>query len=175
MRDRAGLAAMIALAALSLGAGPVPQLGTTASPDDVAAWDISIPPDGSNLPPGSGSVVQGAIVFATRCQACHGLRGVGGPQDALTGGVGSLASDRPLKTVNSYWPYATTVFDFIRRAMPLPMPESLTDDEVYALVAFILAVDGIVPIDAVLDAETLPQVRMPNRDGFVDWYGKPSP
>lgn len=92
--------------------------------------------------------------------------------DRLTGGIGTLTSERPVKTVASFWPYATTVFDYIRRAMPLGEPQSLTNEEVYAVTAFLLSVDAIVPADAVLDAETLSAVRMPNRDGFVNWFGR---
>jgi cytochrome c len=112
-------------------------------------------------------VAQGAAVFMAKCQACHGPAGVGGPMDRLTGGVGTIRTKAPIQTVNSYWPYATTQFDYIRRAMPLTQPRSLTNDEAYALAAYILSVDRIVPADAVMDAKTLPQVRMPNRDGFV--------
>ena len=152
----------------ALGAEPAsPHLGRSATPDEIARADISIDPSGSNLPPGSGSAGQGAAIFAAKCQACHGPAGANGPMDRLTGGVGSLATKAPIQTVNSYWPYATTLFDYIRRAMPLPAPRSLTNDEAYALAAYILSVDKIVPADAVLDAASLPKVRMPNRDGFV--------
>lgn len=144
-----------------------PRLGVPASPALVKAWDISIAPDGSGLPAGRGKVAQGAILFAEKCQACHGPAGSGGPADRLTGGVGSLASSHPIKTVASYWPYATTLFDYVRRAMPIPHPESLSNDEVYALCAYLLSVDHIVAADTTLDATTLPKVRMPNRDGFV--------
>jgi cytochrome c len=168
----AGLAA--ALAAPAWGAprvGP-PHLGQAPSAETLADIDISIPPDGRGLPGGSGSVAQGAEIFAGKCQVCHGPAGAGGPNDRLTGGVGSLATAKPVKTVASYWPYATTVFDYIRRAMPLTAPQSLTNDEAYALTAYLLSVDGIVPKDAVLDARSLPKVRMPNRDGFVSWAAR---
>jgi cytochrome c len=148
-----------------------PGLGRAATADEIMRLDITIAPDGRNLPPGSGSVAQGARVYAEKCQACHGENGTGGPMDRLTGGIGTIASARPVKTLASYWPYATTAFDYIRRAMPTTAPQSLTNNEVYAVVAYLLSVDGIVPKDAVLDARTLPQVRMPNRDGFVDWSG----
>jgi cytochrome c len=144
-----------------------PGLGRPASPATVAAADISIPPSGETLPPGSGTAARGAQLFAEKCQACHGEAGAGGPMDRLTGGIGTLAAPRPIKTVASFWPYATTLFDYIRRAMPLQAPQSLSDEEVYALVAYLLSVDGIVARDATLDARSLPQVRMPNRDGFV--------
>lgn len=144
-----------------------PGLGRPAPAASVAAADISIGPDGAGLPPGSGDVLRGARVYADKCQSCHGEGGAGTPNDRLTGGIGSLTSARPVKTVASFWPYATTLFDYIRRAMPTQAPQSLSDDEVYALVAYLLSVDGIVPKDAVIDARSLPLVRMPNRDGFV--------
>jgi len=138
----------------------------------VAAWDISIPPSGAGLPAGSGSVKQGESVYAAKCQACHGAKGAGKPADALVGGIGSLASGKPVLTVGSYWPYATTLFDYVRRAMPTTNPQSLGNDEVYAVTAYVLHLNGIVGEAAVLDARTLPQVKMPNRDGFVDWSRK---
>jgi cytochrome c len=150
-----------------------PRLGRAATPDEVAKVDISIPPDGKGLPPGSGSVAQGAMVYAQKCVVCHGENGTGTPSgDRLSGGIGSLASGNPIKTVNSYWPYATTVFDYIRRAMPITSPQSLTNDEAYALTAYILSLDNVVPMNATLDAQSLPRVQMPNRDGFVNWEPK---
>jgi mono/diheme cytochrome c family protein len=168
------LAAALASAAWAAGV-PSPNLGQAPSAEQLADIDISIPPDGRGLPAGSGSVAQGGMIFAAKCQACHGPNGVGGPNDRLTGGIGSLATPKPVKTVASFWPYATTVFDYIRRAMPLTAPQSLTNDEAYALTAYLLSVDGIVPKDAVLDAKSLPQVRMPNREGFVSWAAKEQP
>lgn len=163
-------ALLIAGTAYAATAPAPPKLGRAASADAVKKFDISIPPDGAGLPPGSGSVAQGAMVFAAKCQVCHGANGAGTPSgDRLTGGIGTLASDNPIKTVSSYWPYATTLFDYIRRAMPNPNPKSLQDDEVYAVTAYILSIDNIVPKDAVMDATTLPKVQMPNRAGFVNW------
>ncbi len=146
--------------------------GRSATSESIALLNLTIMPDGQNLPPGRGSVADGAAVYAAKCVGCHGERGEGGPMDRLTGGIGTLTSERPVKTVASFWPYATTVFDYIRRAMPLGEPQSLTNEEVYAVTAFLLSVDAIVPADAVLDAETLSAVRMPNRDGFVNWFGR---
>jgi cytochrome c len=147
-----------------------PKLGRPATPDEIAKVDISIPPDGKGLPAGSGSVAQGAQVFAAKCSVCHGANAEGTPSgDRLVGGVGTLASANPVKTVSSYWPYATTLFDYIRRAMPLTNPQSLQNDEAYAVVAYILSIDNIVPKDAVLDAQSLPKVQMPNRGGFINW------
>lgn len=150
-----------------------PNLGRQLTPEEISKLDITVAPDGNGLPAGSGSVSAGAKVYADKCQSCHGPKGQGGPMDQLTGGVGTIASDKPVKTPVSYWPSATTIFDYVRRAMPLQSPESLTDDEVYAVTAYILSIDKIVPEDAVLDAKTLPQVKMPNRDGFVRWWPVP--
>lgn len=161
-------AAVAAIALLLAGAAAAQGLGRAASPAAIAAADISIGPDGAGLPPGSGSVAEGEAIYAAKCVACHGPQGAGAPGDRLTGGVGTLTSPRPVKTVASFWPYATTVFDYTRRAMPLAAPQSLTDSEVYAVTAYILSIDGIVARDARLDAATLPQVVMPNRGGVVD-------
>ena len=145
-----------------------PQFGHQIAPADIAPWDISISPDGTGLPPGHGTAKEGEAVYAAKCQACHGEKGVGGPNDALAGGIGSLAAGKtPVKTVGSYWPYATTLFDYIRRAMPFPETKSLTNDEVYAVSAYILNLNGIVGTDKALDAQSLPKVKMPNRDGFI--------
>jgi mono/diheme cytochrome c family protein len=149
------------------------NLGRPLTPEEIKKADITIWPDGKGLPPGSGSVAAGAAVYASRCQACHGPEGAGKPMEPLTGGVGTLASAKPLKTPVSYWPAATTLFDYIRRAMPTTAPQSLSNDQVYALTAYILSIDGIVPKDATLDAKSLPQVKMPNREGFVSWWPKP--
>jgi mono/diheme cytochrome c family protein len=147
-----------------------PNLGRVATAEEVAGWDISIPPSGAGLPAGSGTARQGATVYAAKCLACHGEKGAGKPADALVGGIGSLATAQPVRTVGSYWPYATTLFDYVRRAMPIDHPLSLTNDEVYAVSAYILYLNGIVAEDAPMTAMTLPLVKMPNRDGFVsDW------
>jgi S-disulfanyl-L-cysteine oxidoreductase SoxD len=150
-----------------------PNLGRPLTPEEISKLDITVAPDGNGLPPGSGSVSTGAKVYAEKCQGCHGAKGQGGPMDQLTGGVGTIASDKPVKTPVSYWPSATTIFDYVRRAMPLQSPESLSDDEVYAVTAYILSIDKIVPEEGVLDAKSLPQVKMPNRDGFVRWWPVP--
>lgn len=143
-------------------------LGRPATPTAIAAWDIDVAPSGAGLPPGRGSVAAGQAVYAAQCAACHGAKGEGKPADALVGGLGTLATGKPVKTIGSFWPYATTVFDFIRRAMPYQAPQSLSADEVYAVTAYLLHLNGIVPADAALDAASLPKVAMPNRDGFVD-------
>jgi len=150
-----------------------PEFGQEIAPAYIAPWDISIGPDGAGLPPGRGTAEQGAAVYAAKCQACHAEKGAGGPNDALVGGVGSLASGKPIRTVGSYWPYATTLFDYIRRAMPFQESQSLTSDEVYAVSAYILSLNGIVASNDVLDAQSLPKVKMPNRDGFVAFPRNP--
>jgi S-disulfanyl-L-cysteine oxidoreductase SoxD len=145
-----------------------PDLGRPVSPQEIAAWDISIGPDGAGLPPGSGTPRQGERVYAAKCVGCHGEKGIGKPNDQLVGGIGSLTGDQPpVKTVGSFWPYATTLFDYVRRAMPLNAPKSLSDDEVYAVAAYILRLNGIIGDSEAMNAQTLPLVKMPNRDGFV--------
>ena len=147
-----------------------PGLGVAASPEQVAALDLSIPPDGTGLPPGSGRARDGVMIYATKCLACHGRAGAGQPNDRLVGGRGTLRNAEPVKTVGSYWPYATTLFDYIRRAMPYVQPHSLTDDEAYALTAYLLYVNGIIKAEETMNAQTLPRVVMPNRDSFVPAY-----
>src|SRR3954467_2269574 len=150
--------------------GKPPALGTPVGPAEIARWDISIPPSGAGLPPGSGTARQGQQVYEQKCLACHGAKGAGKPADVLAGGTGTLAGKAPLRTVGSYWPYATTLFDYVRRAMPITNPLSLTNEEVYAVTAYVLALNGIIGEGAVMNAQSLPQVKMPNREGFVsDW------
>ena len=143
------------------------DFGRPATPDMIRLWDIDVRPDGRGLPVASGSVARGQQVYADSCTACHGYRGQGGIGGPLSGGQGTLASDNPIKTVASFWPYATTLFDYVRRAMPNPAPQTLSDDDTYAVVAYILSLDGIVPADATLNRSNLPLIRMPNRNGFV--------
>jgi S-disulfanyl-L-cysteine oxidoreductase SoxD len=165
---RSIMAIVIALSGAGVARGETPGLGIPVAPDDVSFWDISIAPDGTGLPPGSGTVAQGEAVYSEACQHCHGERGAGKPNDALVGGQGSLASSAmPVKTVGSFWPYATTLFDYVRRAMPLNAPKSLSNDQVYAVCAYILQLNGIIGTNETMDARSLPLVRMPNRDGFV--------
>lgn len=144
--------------------------GTTPSAAEMERF-VSPLPDGRGLPPGSGSVAQGKVLYAQQCASCHGASLEGGIGDKLVGGRGSLVNDSPtkgpVKTVESYWPYATTLFDYIKRAMPLAAPGSLANDQVYALSAYILSEAKIVPADAVLNADNLAKVAMPNRDGFI--------
>jgi len=167
MRDR-----LLIMSCALLAAGAVraesPDLGRVATPEEIAAWDISVGPDGAGLPAGSGTAKQGELVYVAKCLACHGEKGAGKPNDQLVGGRGTLeAGKAPVRTVGSFWPYATTVFDYVRRAMPLNESKSLSSDETYAVVAYILALNGVIGEDDVIDARTLPAVRMPNQDGFV--------
>ena len=147
-----------------------PNLGRPVTPDEIAVWDISIPPDGTGLPPGNGTPEQGAVVYAQKCQSCHGEKGVGKPNDQMVGGQGTLTSKKPVRTIGSYWPYATTIFDYVRRAMPYTQPQSLTNDEVYAVTAYLLHLNGIIGAQDAMNAQTLPQVKMPNHDNFIVVY-----
>lgn len=143
--------------------------GRTPTPQEIAGWNIDVRGgDGAGLPSGKGSVTQGEQVFADQCAACHGTFGEGeGRWPKLAGGQGTLKDDRPEPTVGSYWPFAPTLFDYINRAMPFPTPHTLSADDVYALTAYILNLNNIVPNDFVADRTTLPKVRMPNHDHFV--------
>lgn len=133
-------------------------------------WNLTITPDGKGLPHGSGNATTGQQIFEQRCASCHGFEAIGASAMPLVGDVNSLTSDYPEKTVNSYWPYATTLFDYIRRAMPPAAPYSLSSHEIYALCAYILSQDGIIEANVELNEVTLPQVKMPNRDGFSAVY-----
>jgi cytochrome c len=172
LKHLAAGAAVIALTATA--SAQAPKFGQPIAPADVAPWDISIGPDGAGLPSGRGTAAQGEAVYAAKCQACHGEKGAGRPNDALVGGKGSLEAGKPpVKTVGSYWPYATTLFDYIRRAMPFTESKALTNDEVYAVSAYILSLNEIIGKEDVLDAQSLPKVRMPNRDGFIPFPRNP--
>jgi cytochrome c len=167
MRDLATAACMLALAAAAgVARAESPRLGRPISQPDLAAWDINILPDGRNLPAGSGIAADGAKIFAEKCALCHGENGRGGHAARLIGGPPKASLDGG-KTIANYWPYATTLFDFIRRAMPFTQPRSLTDNEVYALVAYLLAENKLIEANDEINATTLPKVRMPNRDNFV--------
>jgi len=160
--------ALLLILASPVFAQQSPNLGKPISPEDLASWDISIGPDGVGLPPGSGTVKQGEAVFVAKCQACHGEKGAGTPNDRLVGGQGSLPGERPpVKTIGSYWPFATTLFDYIRRAMPFNESKSLTNDELYGVVAYLLNLNGVIQESETMNAQSLPKVAMPNRDGFI--------
>jgi mono/diheme cytochrome c family protein len=162
-------AAILVTATASAIAAEGAQFGRPVTQEDISGWDISIGPDGAGLPPGKGTVAEGEKVYAAKCQACHGEKGAGRPNDRLVGGMGSLAPDKgpPVKTVGSYWPYATTLFDYVRRAMPWDRPKSLSDEEVYSVAAYILYLNGVLGQDDAIDAQSLPKVKMPNREGFT--------
>ena len=153
-----------------LAQNPTYKLGRPPSEEELKAWDIGIDPEGKGLPPGSGVATQGAEIFARKCMACHGQKGAGiegGAAPRLVGGIGTLQSSKPIRTVGSYWPFATEIWDFIRRAMPMNQEGTLQTDEVYALTAAILYWNGIIQENDVVDAKSLPKVKMPNREGYI--------
>ena len=158
------------LFAFPLAAAEAPRLGQPITEADIAPWNLDIAPDGAGLPAGRGTAAQGEAIYVEKCAACHGFDGVGTPADALAGGQGTLSSAKATKTIGSFWPYAPIIFDYTRRAMPLNNPQTLTNDEVYALTAYILKLNGLVGAKEVMNAKTLPRVKMPNRDGFVQIY-----
>ncbi len=142
-------------------------IGRTATKAEIAGWDIDVRADGQGFPEGQGSVRDGQRIYAETCAACHGKQGEGNPADPLVGGYHTLATTKPVRTVGSFWPYPTTLFDYIRRAMPFNAPQSLTADQVYAVTAYILYLNKVVAQNTVLDAHSLPRVAMPNRGGFT--------
>ncbi|MFK7977398.1 MAG: c-type cytochrome [Halioglobus sp.] len=151
---------LLSTLAASVCAGP--QLGQPIKPEEWAAWDIDVSPDGAGLPSGAGIAEQGAVVYQRDCQACHGDMASGGLNVALAGRGPAIRN----RTVGNYWPFATTLFDYIRRAMPLNQPQSLSSDDTYAVTAYLLFLNSIIPEDLVLDAASLPQIVMPNRESF---------
>src|SRR5688500_19987577 len=170
---RAALALAVggcATAGVTPGTMESPNLGREATPAQIAGWDISVGPDGVGLPPGKGTPATGAIVYEQKCQSCHGAKGAGQPNDRLVGGQGTLASKAPVRTVGSYWPYATTIFDYVRRSMPYTQPHSLSDNEVYAVTAYLLNLNGIIGDTDEMNAQTLPKVKMPNQSSFIVVY-----
>lgn len=148
-------------------AGEKYGIGHPITATQLTSWDINVFADGANLPPGSGTVAHGKNLYAQQCASCHGINAEGGTGDKLSGGIGTLTSAKPVKTVGSFWPYAPTLFDYIRRAMPLNAPQSLSNEQVYAVTAYVLHLNGLVAENAALDAKSLAAIRMPNRDGFV--------
>lgn len=143
------------------------DFGRPATPEEIKLWNIDIRPDGQGLPSGNGTVAHGKSVFEQNCAACHGIHGEGGIGDRLVGGQGTLQSDHPVKTIGSYWPYATTLLDYIRRAMPYQAPQSLSTDDYYAITAYLMDLNGIHPPDGTLDQRSILTIRMPNRNGFI--------
>jgi len=147
-----------------------PDLGHAITPEEIAKWDISVFPDGEGLPKGEGNVAQGEKIYQQKCIACHGENGLGASADQLAGAQMSLDSEYPEQTIGSYWPYATTVFDVVRRSMPMTAPGSLSNDEVYAVTAYLLYLNHLIGKDDVMNASALLQVVMPNVDGFINIY-----
>ena len=158
---------VICLSLSSVVVAETPNLGVPLGAQELLELDFTVLPDGQGLPSGSGDARGGFELYKVHCLACHGVEGQQGINDRLAGGHGSLTSSSPVKTVGSFWPYATTVFDYIRRAMPYAAPGSLSADEVYALTAYLLFINGVVEEDALIDATTLPLVNMPNAENFV--------
>jgi cytochrome c len=166
-RNLAGVAIVFALGACAAAPGGGPNLGKPVTQEEIAGWDTSIMPSGAGLPAGNGTAVEGARIYAQKCTACHGDNGKGGSATALIpkGPIASINAAE--KTIGNFWPYATTLFDYIRRAMPWQQPKTLTSDEVYALTAYLLVLNKVIGENEAMNAATLPQVRMPNRDGFI--------
>lgn len=170
--NRLGALAATVVVALSYAPASFAQdagrygVGQEVKESALSSWNIDVGVDGAGLPPGRGSVEQGRAVYEAKCIACHGADGQGQPMDRLAGGRDTLKSGTPIKTIGSYWPYATTIFDYVRRAMPLDRPQSLTADEVYAVTAYLLHLNGLVSAEAVMNVNTLPAVRMPNVSAF---------
>ncbi|UVL86191.1 cytochrome c [Pseudomonas sp. B21-028] len=157
---------LCACALTHASAQPKYGLGTKATEAQIASWNIDVAPDGKALPPGRATVADGEKVYMNSCVSCHGMKLEGGVGPALAGGEGTLTTDKPLKTVGSYWPYATTLFDYIRRAMPFQAPQSLTNEQVYAVTGYVLHMNKLLEANATVDASALAAVKMPNRDGF---------
>lgn len=166
-RSEVALVVALSVWASAVLYGQTHGLGRTLSPEEIRKYDALIPPSGEGLPAGSGTAEKGKAIYAAQCARCHGATGREGPEDVLVGGIGSLATPKPEKTVGSYWPYATTLWDYLNRAMPFDRPGVLSADDVYSVTAYVLQLNGIVSATDVLDASTLPRIRMPNRDGFV--------
>ncbi|MGB5345326.1 MAG: cytochrome c [Woeseia sp.] len=168
MFTRNALYRVLLLTVPAFAADDHPQLGEPLTAAQVEAANFVVMPDGEGLPPGAGSAATGKAIYQQHCAACHGAGGEGATNDRLVGGRGTIDSAAPVKTIGSYWPHATTLFDYIRRAMPFAAPGSLGNDEIYAVTAYLLHLNGIVEENEVLNAKTLPRVTMPNRDNF-DW------
>ena len=178
---RPAITSILILAGISVtgfcqaGSAAIPQgpgLGRPATPAEISRWDREVAPDGTGLPPGKGTAREGEGVYEKQCLSCHGKDGLGDSGDQLAGARKGLTSDYPEKTIGNFWPYATTLFDFIRRSMPMTAPQSLSDDEVYAVTAYLLYLNGIIGENDEMNAKTLPRVKMPNRNGFINVYKK---
>ncbi len=147
-----------------------PKLGRLVHKSTVARWNQDVFPDGRGLPDGAGTAVEGKTIYQSQCQSCHGFQGTGNSAEELAGAQHTLTDNPPDKTIGTYWPYATTVFDFIRRSMPINAPGSLSNNEVYATTAYLLFLNGIIKENTIINSRTLPSVKMPNRDGFTPLY-----
>jgi cytochrome c len=168
MRNRFLVAAAVLVVSGAAIAQEKAQFGRLATPEEIASWDITVEPSGTGLPHGSGTAKQGEAVYAAKCQACHGERGAGGAALQLAGIKGTVgAKDTTVKTIGTFWPYATTVFDYVFTSMPYQETKSLTHDEIYAVTAYLLHLNGIIGETDVIDAQTLPKVKMPNREHFI--------
>src|SRR5436190_4688119 len=163
----AGVLVIVATALSSDAQLPTYGLGRTPTAEQIKAWDVTIPWDGAGLPPGSGTAALGKAIFTERCASCHGENGQDPKYGALVGGRGTLNTAKPVLTIGSFWAHAPTLWSYINRAQPIDEPGSLTLEQVYAVTAYLLHLNGIIGEDDVMDARTLPQVRMPNREGFV--------
>jgi len=165
----AGIIALLVAAGVWPAAAQLPTYGGGRPPtaEEVKSWDLTIPPDGQGLPPGNGTAALGKPIFVERCASCHGEKGEDPKYSRLVGGQGTLATAQPIRTIGSFWQYATTLWSYIRRAQPFDEPGSLTPDQVYAVTAYLLYLNGIIGEQDVMDPQTLPLVKMPNRDGFV--------
>jgi S-disulfanyl-L-cysteine oxidoreductase SoxD len=165
----AGIVALLVVAGAPPVLAQLPTYGVGRPPttEEIKAWDITIPPDGQGLPPGSGTAALGKPIFVDRCASCHGETGEDPKYRRLVGGQGTLTTAQPIQTIGSFWQYATTLWSYIHRAQPFDAPGSLTPDQVYAVTAYLLHLNGIIGAEDVMDAQTLPLVKMPNRDGFV--------
>lgn len=161
-------ALILQLGSVSISQESSPGLGTPISENQLQDFDLIAPPDGSGFPEGSGSALQGKLVYEARCQACHAANGEGTSGNTRLVGGDMQSEDSPIRTVGSYWPHASTLFDYIRRAMPADSPKSLSNTEVYQVTAYVLYLNGILNQYAILNSETLTEIEMPNKDGFSD-------
>jgi mono/diheme cytochrome c family protein len=166
-RKLATVAVLLALGACAAVPAGGPNLGKPVTLEEIAAWDTSVMPDGTGLPAGTGTAAQGAKIYAQKCMACHGENGKGGTASAVIAKGPITSINGGEKTIGNFWPYSTTLYDYIRRAMPWQQPKTLTSDEVYALTAYLLVLNKVIGENDAMNATTLPQVRMPNRDGFI--------
>ena len=164
-----GIGMLIAMAGVWPAAAQLPTYGVGRPPtaEEVKAWDLTIPADGQGMPPGRGNAALGRPIYVERCASCHGETGEDPKYSRLVGGHGTLTTDKPIRTIGSFWHSAPTLWSYIRRAQPFDEPGSLTADQVYAVTAYLLHLNGIIGEQDVMDAKILPLVKMPNRDGFV--------